>query len=108
MAGEGAHEASPAAFPPNWIPASEKRSVAGALPGRGTLRREQQRCGTKPDRFRHCGRANFDRKRRRGNLSIADTGATKQRAKILGRARERILVWVRQCICPGERTTALD
>src|SRR5713226_1567225 len=108
MAGEDAHAASAAAFPPNWIPASEKRGFAGVLPSRGTIRSEQQRCGSKPDRFRHRGGANLDRERRRGNLSIANTGTTKQRAEALGRARKRIPVWMRQRVCPGKRTTAPD
>src|ERR1700674_4854474 len=108
MAGEDAHAASAAALSPNRIPASEKRSVTGTLPGRGAFRSEQQRCGSKPDRFRHHGGANLDRERRRGTLAIANSGATRQRAEALGRARKRILVWVRQRICPGKRTTALD
>src|SRR5438034_1388072 len=49
LVGKGAQTAPASAFPANWISTSEKRGVAGALPGRGTVRGEQQRCGTKPD-----------------------------------------------------------
>src|SRR6266436_2670658 len=49
LAGGGAQASSASAFPPNWISTSEKRGVASAIPGRGKVRGEQQRCGTKPD-----------------------------------------------------------
>jgi len=39
----------------------QKNAVSQARYGRGTVHSEQQRCGAKPDRFRHRGGANLDR-----------------------------------------------